>query len=292
MKLSIITINYNNLEGLRRTINSVVNQTWQEFEWIIVDGGSTDGSRELIEETATHLAAESWRTEQFSLLGFTAKGWESGNYPLPSPREACARTLLWISEKDYGVYNAMNKGIVQAGGEYCLFLNSGDCFYSIDVLQKVSNFGLNYDIVYGDEKIVNPKSVFSVPVECVTRRWFFRGTLPHGASFIKRRLFFEYGLYDETLKVVSDWKFFAEIVNEGKVSIIKMPYVISIFEGMGVSDDIDLRDRERALIFYKMNLTRIEEDYDLAESLRIVKNNKICKWVYSLLYRFAVVLPK
>lgn len=83
MKLSIITVNLNNVEGLRKTIDSVVNQTWQEFEWIIVDGGSTDGSKELIEETARQLDGHGWDTVNFSLLGFTAEDWKKKAYPVP-----------------------------------------------------------------------------------------------------------------------------------------------------------------------------------------------------------------
>ena len=85
MKLSIITINYNNKEGLQRTIDSVIGQTWHDFEWIIIDGGSKDGSKELIEQYQQYFA-------------------------------------YWCSEPDKGVYNAMNKGIKHAQGEYLLFL--------------------------------------------------------------------------------------------------------------------------------------------------------------------------
>ena len=89
MKLSIITINYNNLAGLQKTIESVVSQTFRDFEWIVIDGGSVDGSRELIERYANSFS-------------------------------------YWVSEPDKGIYNAMNKGIVVAKGDYLLFLNSGD----------------------------------------------------------------------------------------------------------------------------------------------------------------------
>src|SRR5688572_27521016 len=98
-KISIITINYNNLDGLKRTVDSVVNQTWQEFEYIVIDGGSTDGSGAYIESKSKHFH-------------------------------------YWVSEPDKGIYNAMNKGIVKATGEYLLFLNSGDHFFNDTVLEK------------------------------------------------------------------------------------------------------------------------------------------------------------
>ena len=95
--ISVITINFNERVGLERTFESVFNQTFQDFEYIVIDGGSNDGSKELIEEN----------TEKIS---------------------------YWISEPDKGIYNAMNKGISVAKGDYLLFLNSGDILYKNDVL--------------------------------------------------------------------------------------------------------------------------------------------------------------
>ena len=102
MKYSIITINYNNRDGLEKTIQSVINQTCQDFEFIIIDGGSTDGSVDIIKKYNDRI-----------------------NY--------------WVSEPDKGIYNAMNKGILQAHGEYLNFMNSGDCFFDNEVLNKVNN---------------------------------------------------------------------------------------------------------------------------------------------------------
>ena len=96
-KFSIITVNYNNLEGLKKTVESVKNQTYQKFEYIVIDGGSYDGSLEFIKDNE-------------SLLDY------------------------WVSEPDSGVYQAMNKGIEKATGEYLLFLNSGDHFCNTKVL--------------------------------------------------------------------------------------------------------------------------------------------------------------
>ena len=117
MYYSVITINYNNCNGLRHTIESVVNQTFRNFEYIVVDGGSTDGSVEVIKEYETNI-----------------------NY--------------WISEHDGGIYNAMNKGIAQAHGEYCIFMNSGDLFYYDAVLFSVAN-DLKEDINSDDKDFEN-----------------------------------------------------------------------------------------------------------------------------------------
>lgn len=120
MLLSIITINYNNAQGLKRTINSVENQSWQEFEWIVIDGGSTDGSRELIESISDKLS-------------------------------------FWCSEPDNGIYDAMNKGIYQAKGKYICCMNSGDEFYNDNTIHDVFCIDVHTeDILYGNMMKVYP----------------------------------------------------------------------------------------------------------------------------------------
>ena len=119
MQLSIITINYNNLEGLRKTTKSIISQTWGDFEWIIIDGGSSDGSNEYIINLNYNL---------------NRNGWNPITY--------------WCSELDKGIYNAMNKGIVKAKGKYLLFLNSGDCLHDKDVLKNIEDKLQEEDIVY------------------------------------------------------------------------------------------------------------------------------------------------
>ncbi|MFT4805390.1 MAG: glycosyltransferase involved in cell wall biosynthesis, partial [Psychroserpens sp.] len=100
MKLSIITINFNNAVGLKKTIESVVNQTSNDFEYIVIDGGSNDGSVDVIKEYE-------------------------------------AKVSYWVSEVDKGIYHAMNKGILLAKGDYLEFLNSGDILVNETVIQKI-----------------------------------------------------------------------------------------------------------------------------------------------------------
>ena len=100
-QISIITINYNNASGLEKTIRSVVEQTYNEYEYIIIDGASSDKSKEVIQEYQRYID-------------------------------------FWCSEKDSGIYNAMNKGIQKASGEYLLFLNSGDVLNNSAVLDRKS----------------------------------------------------------------------------------------------------------------------------------------------------------
>src|SRR5690348_5936351 len=115
-RLSLITINLNDLQGLRKTLDSIFTQTFTDYEYIIIDGGSTDGSLEEIKKSQDKL-------------------------------------VYWTSEKDEGIYNAMNKGIVKAKGEYTLFMNSGDYLYSEDTLNKVFENANNEDLIYGDAMV-------------------------------------------------------------------------------------------------------------------------------------------
>ena len=161
MKLSIITITYNNADGLRKTLASVAAQTFRDYEHIIVDGGSTDESVDIIRQYADN--------EAIRLQGYTAIRQEKNgkaddtlpNRPIassPNRHEIC-----WISEKDRGVYDAQNKGIRLAHGEYCYFLNAGDTFCADDVLERMfspnsliaSSPNRLPDILYGNEIIVD-----------------------------------------------------------------------------------------------------------------------------------------
>lgn len=211
VKLSIITINYNNRDGLQKTIDSILPQTFRGFEWIVIDGGSTDGSRELIEQYA----------DRFS---------------------------YWVSEPDKGVYNAMNKGIKEAKGEYVNFMNSGDWFASPTILEEIFSEAHTADVLYGymirgglDGEVNNQ----SMMKESLTWIDFYRDGLPHQATFIKRSLFNQLGLYDESLKAVSDWKFFVEAFVYHKATSEFIPKKIAIYAEGGISDVMGGEERKR-----------------------------------------------
>lgn len=211
MRLSVITINLNNRGGLQRTIDSVVGQSFKDLEWIVIDGGSTDGSRELIEQYADHIA-------------------------------------YWVSEPDKGVYNAMNKGIKVAQGEYVNFMNSGDCFASSSILEEVFATDHTADVLYGYmmrgsiDGEINNLSMMKPSLSWID---FYRDGLPHQSTFIKRSLFDQYGLYDESLKAVADWKFFVEAFVYHKASSEFIPRKISVYAEGGISDVIGMEERER-----------------------------------------------
>jgi len=197
MELSIITINYNNKDGLLRTIRSVESQVFRDYEWIVIDGCSNDGSKEVIEQKS-------------SLFSY------------------------WCSERDRGIYHAMNKGIEKASGTYVLFLNSGDCLHDSDVLESLFAEEHMSDIIYGDCMAIdgNEKQVKTMPNQLSLAR-ISSASIAHQSSFIKRTLFFN-NMYDETMKIAADWKWFLYAFINNK-SFKHVDLIISDFYCDGIS---------------------------------------------------------
>lgn len=225
MILSIITINYNNSDGLQRTIESVLSQTWKDYEWIVIDGGSTDGSLDIIKKYASHFS-------------------------------------FWCSEPDKGIYNAMNKGITHAKGEYLNFLNSGDCFYSSDSLSGLFKNTYIEDILICDAIYMynGHEIVFCDASSCnYDYDFFMRGTLPHQASFFKRTTFDKFGNYDESLKIVADWKFFVETIYYGGATTKYVPIKMCLYEGNGISTGETMQN-ERKMVTDQLFHPHIQKD--------------------------------
>lgn len=182
-KLSIITINLNNVVGLQKTMESVFAQTFTDFEYIIIDGASTDGSKELIENNAD-------------------------------------KFVYWVSEKDEGIYNAMNKGIEQAKGKYAMFLNSGDYLLNNQVL--LNAFGIIekewLDVYYGDIEIIfqNGQKYVQKHAPELDLDFLEKRTLNHQASFTKTLLFKELGLYSGRYTLAADYAFYLKAFIAGK----------------------------------------------------------------------------
>lgn len=254
--LSIITINRNNADGLRKTIESVVTQNYDNFEYIIIDGASTDGSVDIIKEYAGH-----------PVYG--------------------KKISYWISEPDTGIYNAMNKGIQKARETYALFLNSGDYFVSPSVLSDAVPY-LTADIVCGRLQVNLKDASFGCvfPPEDISLSVFYKRSLAHQASFIKNALFMQYGLYDENLRCASDWKFFFDTLFIGTASYRAMPVLITNFDGTGVSSvnpDMNIQEMENYLkqhisekILYDYEKIRSYEntaEYDILQ--RTVRNARL-----------------
>ena len=199
MTLSIITVNLNNCDGLKRTIDSVISQTFTDYEWIVIDGGSTDGSKELIEQYSDHFA-------------------------------------YWVSEPDKGIYNAMNKGIKHTKGDYLLFINSGDWLVDENVLKTVFNKQLDGDIIYGNWYQIFGEQITPIKYDSnLSFSLLYLLTIGHCSSFIKRTILFDV-LYSEDYEIVSDWKFFVECALCGK-QFTHIDLFISYFDSTGISSN-------------------------------------------------------
>jgi len=198
IQLSIITVNLNNKSGLEKTIQSVSQQNYKDYEHIIIDAGSTDGSLKIIED----------KKNLFS---------------------------YWVSEPDRGIYHGMNKGINKASGKYILFLNSGDYLLSKDAL-SIDFKTITQDIVYG-HLTHNNNNVLNTSAykDNIDLGFFFVSTLPHGSTFIKRELFLNYGLYKTDYIIVSDWIFFLERIVIDSCSTFNLNKAVSVFTVGGIS---------------------------------------------------------
>ena len=178
-KVTVITINLNNLEGLKRTAESVIAQTSRDFEYIIIDGGSTDGSKEYIAQ-------------------------------LP-------RVDYWVSEPDKGIYNAMNKGIRMAQGEYCIFMNSGDAFFAPDVLDQVIPRLNGGDFYVGQPMLMRDDQMERGHMpDTMTLEFLLEDSINHQCTFTRTAILKE-SPYNENRRIVADWeRFFKEWLFRGR----------------------------------------------------------------------------
>jgi glycosyltransferase involved in cell wall biosynthesis len=197
--LSIITINLNNYEGLVKTVDSVLRQIDDRIEFIVVDGDSTDGSKEFILKESLNIHK-------------------------------------WVSEKDAGIYDAMNKGITLAEGDYCLFLNSGDYFDSSGVINRVLPYCVQRHDIVVFSLTKGGGGVWELPHD-LDLCYFLNSTLPHQSTFVKKSLLDKYR-FDSNLKIVSDWKFFLEVYKfELNVNSVIVDEAIVFFDLSGISSD-------------------------------------------------------
>ena len=309
--LSIITINYNDAEGLRKTLASVAAQTYKGIEHVIVDGGSTDGSVEVIRAYADTQAAH---------------------------------PVKWVSEKDKGIYNAMNKGIEIALGKrivnsfnrselvedknkgieialgkrivnddhtstpisnnqlpiaqanYIQILNSGDILAADDVTERMmAALANNSAILYGNMIKVNAqgKVVGKSGYTEYSLRQFYSSTLNHDCAYIRRDLFEEYGLYDEHLKIVSDWKWYLQAIGLGKVKPDYVDIDVTIFDDGGISEtNIPLRNAERRQVLEELLPPAVLWDYD-THAFEMEQMKRLRRWhLYGVVYFMERVLFK
>lgn len=206
MKLSIITINRNDAPGLKKTIRSVISQSFRDYEFIVIDGASTDHSIDIIKQNEANIHC-------------------------------------WVSEPDLGIYHAMNKGISRATGEYLYFLNSGDTFVSDDVLSDVFEHSISENFVCGNI-IWDRKGTLTEDKGYKGRDWTFSlydlyaGFLSHQAFLIHRNMFEKYGIYDERLRIMSDWKLFFIAIGIHREAVQYIDVTLSVYNTEGLSSTI------------------------------------------------------
>ena len=206
-KVSVITVNYNDATGLEKTIQSVLAQTFREFEFIVMDGGSTDGSVELIAKYQQHID-------------------------------------IAVSERDHGVFNAMNKAIRKASGEFLIFMNGGDTFHNEMVLQQVVPMLADADIYYGDNYKLSPgsKRLKTYP-ERLDFSFFYTSSINHQSTFIRRSLFERFFYYNESYKIASDWEFFIYAICHQNVPYRYLRQTIADYDFTGISSNPQSSDR-------------------------------------------------
>ena len=176
------------------------------------------------------------------------------------------KIAFWVSEPDIGIYHAMNKGISKASGDYLLFLNSGDVFVNNHVIENMVNWGLNAPICIGnifkqfpDGNILRDKgSSLDLPSLLL----FYKGTINHSSAFIKRSLFSDFGLYDERLKIVSDWKWYLQVVGMRGVEVSYKDIDVSIFDMSGISNtQSTLEQNERRMVLEALMPSPLLKDF-------------------------------
>jgi len=233
MNLSIITINKNNSSGLEKTCLSVITQTCKDFEWIIIDGASEDNSVSIIEKYSD-------------------------------------RMTYWVSEPDSGIYNAMNKGILKATGDYLLFLNSGDFLMYPWTLEEVFNEikTCKQADVYFSDCVHNDYDVIIYPQD-INLEFFIIRMLNHQNTLTRRELF-NHQLFNEKYKIVADWYFFITELIQYNISFFHIKNNIAVYFGEG---GISLNKKERLLeretILRELNISR--NNFSLIKILKLTK---------------------
>lgn len=251
MKLSIITVNYNDAKGLERTIKSVISQSYHNFEFIVIDGGSSDRSLDIIKKYEHHID-------------------------------------YWISEPDGGIYQGMNKGLRQAKGDYVNFMNSGDRFHSTDVLKRIFTLDTDADIITGTHTGSPHPNVGKDGISLYT---LCTGAIDHQASFIKRdvalrhpydekyKIVSDWKFFIEAL-IIDDCSFF---YTETVVVDVDMTGISNT--------SLDLNRREREAVLIELFPKRILSDYRLLMSIhpdilrispRLTKSQSIRKAIVKL----------
>jgi glycosyltransferase involved in cell wall biosynthesis len=272
MKLSIITINYNNAEGLRKTMESVLTQTYHDFEYIIVDGGSSDGSVPIVKAYEERIIANRVNNQtQFPLIS-------------------------WVSEHDNGIYDAMNRGIRKAKGEYTLMLNSGDYLLDECVLERIMPELDGTDIVQGNNIEERSGKTYRNRGYGKSDIDFFdvmKGHFLHQSSFCKRDLFERYGYFDESYKMSGDTKFFMTCLGKNDASFKYIDIDVANYDLSGISAEktgkwAQLRAEEHARLMKELYSPRLLHFFEANDKkIRLYNQLHTHRWIWNLVMLIA-----
>ena len=260
MKFSIITINRNNAAGLEKTMLSVASQTFKEFEYVVIDGASTDDSVEVIKRLSPQVVH-----------------------------------LKWVSEPDKGIYNAMNKGIRMASGDYIQILNSADALAANDVTGKMlaALERLDYPtILYGNMIKCFPDGR-KVVDKCfagqeITMLGMFTGTLNHDPAYIRRDLFEKYSYYDESLKIVSDWKWYLQAIVLGGEQPRYVDLDVTLFDMTGISENAHsktlIREERQQVLDELVPSVYLHDYQQYADDIYLMQRVRRHPWAYQIVW--------
>lgn len=251
-KISIITVCYNSCTNIEKTIKSVLSQSYDNIEYIIIDGKSTDGTIEIIQKYSNNIDT-------------------------------------FISEPDNGIYDAMNKGIKHSTGEWLMFMNAGDTYISNDSLKGfISNLTEGIRILRGNIIRVYPN--FKTESTGITKQEprimdMFNGTFHHQASLIQKRLFDEFGYYSTQYRLMSDWKFFFDcvVLHNQKTKYVDFPVANFAMDGASTINTIKYRKEQLDYLtqIYGSDLVEIMNE------VSIIRKNKVLS-LYCNLYTKAI----
>lgn len=257
MKLSIITINRNNAQGLKKTMQSVVEQTSTDIEYIVVDGASTDESVDIIKSFADQ------------------------------------RLIRWVSERDNGIYNAMNKGIGMAQGEYVMILNSGDYLATPQVIEQMNEKLVDKgqpEILYGNMIKIWPDGKTRRDYQLSVNYSlfdFYQSTLNPDGTYIRRSLFQQFGPFDETMKICSDWAWMLKTIGLGGVKPSRVNIDTLYFDMTGVSESGERSrqtiQKERRQVLQQTLPAPVLADYDrFAADITLMRRIHRHPWAFRL----------
>lgn len=232
---SIITVSFNSESTIENTLKSLLSQTFTDFEYILIDGNSKDGTLNIIKEYE----------EKFKMKDISFK---------------------WISEKDYGIYDAMNKGIKMSSGEIIGIINSDD-YYENNALDIISRSVIEYpgnNVYHGLLKYYDSGELISIKGD--SSNILYKNMIQHPSTFVSRMSYIKFGLFDTKYKYVADYEFLLRLKFE-KASFIFVPEILANFFDGGAGDNVksvieSLKlKKEKKIISKKVYFFKVIKEY-------------------------------